>query len=227
MRRLPQPATLPVSGHLQRWAGEPVALLHEGAALSRANGRLFALRLGLPAVVGYSPEWNRRLLTDLATFRSGGSFSVVVPYLSGGVILTDAGHGDRRAALNPPGAPMTQTHTIDATTHSQLKAIVDAALERRADDVKVLDLSGVSSTLDFFVIATATAGLQLNAVQENVKQKAMEAGLPRPTVEGPSERWLLMAFGASIVVHLMTREAREYYDLEGLWSDAREVSFAE
>ncbi|GGJ85592.1 ribosome silencing factor [Deinococcus aquiradiocola] len=122
---------------------------------------------------------------------------------------------------------MTQTHTIDATTHSQLKAIVDAALERRADDVKVLDLSGVSSTLDFFVIATATAGLQLNAVQENVKQKAMEAGLPRPTVEGPSERWLLMAFGASIVVHLMTREAREYYDLEGLWSDAREVSFAE
>ncbi|GGJ89706.1 cytochrome P450 [Deinococcus aquiradiocola] len=102
MRRLPQPATLPVSGHLQRWAGEPVALLHEGAALSRANGRLFALRLGLPAVVGYSPEWNRRLLTDLATFRSGGSFSVVVPYLSGGVILTDAGHGDRRAALNPP-----------------------------------------------------------------------------------------------------------------------------
>jgi ribosome-associated protein len=120
---------------------------------------------------------------------------------------------------------MTQTHNIDKTTHAQLAAIVGAAVERRADDVKVLDLSGVSTTLDFFVIATATAGLQLNAVQENVKQKAMEAGLPRPTVEGPSERWLLMAFGASIVVHLMTREAREYYDLEGLWSDAQLVKF--
>ena len=122
---------------------------------------------------------------------------------------------------------MTQTHTIDATTHSQLTAIFDAAVERRADDVTVLDLSSVSTTLDFFVIATATAGLQLNAVQENIKQKAMEAGLPRPTVEGPSERWLLMAFGGSIVVHLMTREAREYYDLEGLWSDARVVKFGE
>ena len=119
------------------------------------------------------------------------------------------------------------TQTIDATTHAQLAAIVDAAIERRADDVTVLDLSNVSTTLDFFVIATATAGLQLNAVQENVKQKAMEAGLPRPTVEGPSERWLLLAFGGSIVVHLMTREAREYYDLEGLWSDARVVSFAQ
>ncbi|WP_407569374.1 ribosome silencing factor [Deinococcus altitudinis] len=122
---------------------------------------------------------------------------------------------------------MTQTHTIDATTHAQLTAIFDAAVERRADDVTVLDLSSVSTTLDFFVIATATAGLQLNAVQENIKQKAMAAGLPRPTVEGPSERWLLMAFGGSIVVHLMTREAREYYDLEGLWSDARVVKFGE
>ena len=122
---------------------------------------------------------------------------------------------------------MTQTHTVDAGTHAQIAAIVNAAVERRADDVTVLDLSSVSTTLDFFVIATATAGLQLNAVQENIKQKAMEAGLPRPTVEGPSERWLLMAFGGSIVVHLMTREAREYYDLEGLWSDARVVSFAE
>ena len=122
---------------------------------------------------------------------------------------------------------MTQTHTIDAGTHAQIAAIVNAAVERRADDVTVLDLSSVSTTLDFFVIATATAGLQLNAVQENIRQKAMEAGLPRPTVEGPSERWLLMAFGGSIVVHLMTREAREYYDLEGLWSDARVVSFAE
>ena len=121
----------------------------------------------------------------------------------------------------------TQIQGIDPTTHAQLAAIVDAAVDRRADDVRVLDLSAVSTTLDFFVIATATAGLQLNAVQENIKQKAMEAGLPRPTVEGPSERWLLMAFGGSIVVHLMTREAREYYDLEGLWSDARPVPFAE
>lgn len=109
----------------------------------------------------------------------------------------------------------------------QLRAIVDAARERRAEDVRVLDLSDVSSTLEYFVICTATAGLQLNAVQENIRIKAMEAGLSRPSVEGPSERWLLLSFSGSIVVHIMTKEAREYYDLEGLWSDARTLDFPE
>ena len=120
-----------------------------------------------------------------------------------------------------------QTHPPDQTTLRQIAAIVEAARERRAEDVTVLDLSDVSTTLDYFVIATATAGLQLNAAQENIRQKAQQAGLPQPSVEGPSERWLLLAFGASIVVHLMTREAREYYDLEGLWSDARVMDFPE
>ena len=102
MHTLPQPATLPVSGHLQRWGGDPLGLLHEGAAISLETGKTFALKLGLPAVVGYSPEWNRLLLSDLDTFRSTGSFSAVVPYLAGGVILTDAGHRERRGAVNPP-----------------------------------------------------------------------------------------------------------------------------
>ncbi|WP_216324755.1 ribosome silencing factor [Deinococcus aestuarii] len=122
---------------------------------------------------------------------------------------------------------MTSTaHPSDPTFH-QLRVIVDAARERRAEDVVVLDLTEVSSTLEYFVICTATAGLQLGAVQENIREKAQEAGLPRPSVEGPSERWLLLAFGGSIVVHIMTREAREYYDLEGLWSDAHVMNFPE
>lgn len=115
--------------------------------------------------------------------------------------------------------------STDTQTRHQLRTIVDAARERRAEDVVVLDLTAVSSTLEYFVICTATAGLQLNAVQENIRQKAMEAGLPRPSVEGPSERWLLLSFGGSVVVHIMTRDAREYYDLEGLWSDAHEIDF--
>ena len=53
---------------------------------------------------------------------------------------------------------------------------------------------------------------------------ANEIGLPTPVVEGPSARWLLLSFGA-ITVHIMTKEAREYYDLEGLWSDAERVEF--
>lgn len=101
MRRvLPQPKGYPWGhfAHLPRWAGEPLALLEEGAAL----GPVFGLGLGRRAVVGYSPEWNRRLLTDLETFRSKGSFSSLTPYLNGGIITTDAPeHKPRRQELNP------------------------------------------------------------------------------------------------------------------------------
>ncbi|WP_304524152.1 cytochrome P450 [Deinococcus betulae] len=100
---LPEPPTRPGNGHLQDWALSPLTLIEDGAARARAAGRdLFRLRLGLPAVVGFSPAWNRALLSDLATFRSAGSFSVLVPYLSGGVILSDApGHAGRRRLMNP------------------------------------------------------------------------------------------------------------------------------
>ncbi len=95
---LPQPGALPFSGHLQRWSASPLALIEEGAALAP----LFRLQLGLKTVVGFSPAWNKRLLSDLKTFRSAGSFSAVVPYLAGGIILTDApGHAPRRQSMNP------------------------------------------------------------------------------------------------------------------------------
>lgn len=90
-------------GHLPAWGSEPLALLHTGAEAARAEGLdVFGLNLGLGAVVGFSPQWNRAVLTDLETFRSRGSLSSLVPYLNGGVIVTDAPeHALRRHALNP------------------------------------------------------------------------------------------------------------------------------
>ncbi|GGI90883.1 cytochrome P450 [Deinococcus wulumuqiensis] len=102
-KTLPEPHTRPGSGHLQDWALGPLPLIEQGAQRARlGGGDLFRLRLGGPAVVGFSPAWNRRVLTDLTTFVSRGSFSAVVPYLAGGVILTDAPeHAARRQRLNP------------------------------------------------------------------------------------------------------------------------------
>lgn len=95
---LPEPAGYPTRfGHLPRWAGEPLKLLEEGASL----GPVFGLRLGRQAVVGYSPEWNQMLLSDLETFRSRGSFSLSTPYLNGGIIATDAPeHRPKRKVLD-------------------------------------------------------------------------------------------------------------------------------
>lgn len=107
-----------------------------------------------------------------------------------------------------------------------LAAFVQAARSRRAEDIRVLDLTEVSDSMDYFVILTATAGLQLNAVAQAIREEADDLGLPPPVAEGPSERWLLLSFG-NIIVHLFTQDAREYYDLEGLWSDAQEMEFPE
>lgn len=100
LRKLSEPKGYPWGdfGHLPRWAGEPLALLEEGAAL----GEVFGLRLGHKAVLGYDPAWNKMLLSDLQTFRSRGSFSSLTPYLNGGIITTDAPeHKPKRQELNP------------------------------------------------------------------------------------------------------------------------------
>ncbi|MDW8090617.1 MAG: cytochrome P450 [Meiothermus sp.] len=97
---LPEPKGYPWGpfGHLPRWAGEPLSLLEEGAAL----GSVFGLRLGRRAVVGFSPAWNRLVLSDLNAFRSRGSLASLTPYLSGGIITTDAPfHKPQRQTLNP------------------------------------------------------------------------------------------------------------------------------
>ncbi len=88
-----------------------------------------------------------------------------------------------------------------------------------------MDLSGASETLDYFIIATGESGLQLKAMQDAVKEDLKEAGIRPKGIEGPSDRWLLMDYGA-VVVHLMSPEAREFYDLEGLWADARRLELS-
>jgi cytochrome P450 len=99
------------------WAGDPLRLLEEHAQ----QGDPFELRLGVRAFVGYGADWNRFVLGDLETFTSRSSFSRFVPYLAGGVILTDAPqHKTRRAELNPG---------FHARALEHLRATIGAALE--------------------------------------------------------------------------------------------------
>lgn len=104
----------------------------------------------------------------------------------------------------------------------QIKIIHAALEDKKAFDVVALDLTQVSTTLDYFVIATATSQPQLQALERNVLDKMRDAGVRAASVEGPSPRWILLNFGA-IIVHLMTPETREFYDLEGLWADATRI----
>ena len=114
----PSPRTQPLVGHLGRWGIDPLALLDEGAAL----GPVFSLRLWRRAIVGFSPQWNRFLLTDLDTFRSRGSLSGLSPYLAGGVVRSDLPrHRTQRAHLNP---------AFRRLSVAKLSPVVDAVVRR-------------------------------------------------------------------------------------------------
>jgi ribosome-associated protein len=104
----------------------------------------------------------------------------------------------------------------------EVQLIVDALDDKRAKDIAVLRLEEVSESLDWFVVATGESSLQLQALEDGIRERLKAAKVPLKAVEGPSSRWVLMDYG-SVVAHLMSPEAREFYDLEGLWADAPRV----
>lgn len=122
-----------------------------------------------------------------------------------------------------PSTTPTSGATSSLPEHlPELQWIVDALDDKRAKDVRVLDLAPLTASVDSFVIATAESQPQIQALEEAVRERMKEHGHVPRGVEAPSTRWVLIDFGG-VVVHLMSQEAREFYDLEGLWADAETI----
>ena len=97
------------------------------------------------------------------------------------------------------------------------------ALDMKANDVVVLDLKGVSDMTDFFVIASGTSDTHVRATAEHIAEQLRKEGAAANHVEGlPQGRWALMDF-VDVIVHVFHPTLRQFYQLERLWSDAREV----
>ena len=95
-----------------------------------------------------------------------------------------------------------------------------AALDRKADDVVLIDLRKQSSYADFLVVCSGNNERQLEAIAEGVEKSLRESGeTPIGTEGARGGRWVLLDFG-DVVVHVFGEDERGYYDLEGLWSDA-------
>ena len=101
---------------------------------------------------------------------------------------------------------------------------VRAAESKKATDIKVLDLTGVTSFADYFVICTGANQRQIQAITDEVglqlKEQAQELPL---SLEGYNQaEWVLADYG-DLLVHIFSPKAREYYDLERLWRSAKTV----
>lgn len=106
-------------------------------------------------------------------------------------------------------------------------AAARCADEMRARDIVVLDMTGIASIVDFFVIATGTSRRQMHAIADEVNRKIKgEGGNERLSVEGyrTEGHWILMDFG-DVVLHVFTEEGRDLYDLENLKADAKRIDW--
>lgn len=102
-------------------------------------------------------------------------------------------------------------------------AAAKAASARKAEDVTFLDLKGIASYCDGFLICTGTNRRHVRAIAEGVIEDLRVAGLRPIGVEGmDASRWVLIDFG-DILVHVFDEPMRGFYDLDALWADARRV----
>ena len=102
-------------------------------------------------------------------------------------------------------------------------AAARAAMDKKAEEVALLDLRGVSGYADFIIICSGTSDRQLEAIADGVTQELKALGRRVIGSEGErGGRWVLLDFG-DVVVHVFHRDERAHYDLEGLWADAPRV----
>lgn len=109
------------------------------------------------------------------------------------------------------------------TSLDYCKIAVEALEDRKAEDVKVIDIREVSTIADFFVIADGTNPNQIQAMRDAADEALYKAGLKAKQVEGNRDStWILMDYG-DIIVHIFSKEDRLFYDLERIWRDGKVI----
>lgn len=112
---------------------------------------------------------------------------------------------------------------IQDQTLETARLAIEAMRDKKAEDIRVIDISEVSVVADIFIIAGGNNRSQIQAMCDNVEEKLGRNGTAVRQIEGyDTANWILMDFG-DIIVHIFDRENRLLYDLERLWRDGREL----
>ncbi len=103
------------------------------------------------------------------------------------------------------------------------RVAVEVSSEKQASDVLLLDLRGISSFADYFVICSADSRRQISTIASDLERTLRSQGVRAHHREGKDDSgWVLMDFG-DVIVHIFSSDQRAYYDLESAWSNAQQV----
>lgn len=137
--------------------------------------------------------------------------------------MTEKPHREKDTPVTAPMVPAAQiAYSLDMA-----KAAVKAAAENRGQDITVLDLTGITSLFDFFILITGGSRRQLAAIADEIERGLKAIGEKKLSISGLEEgRWVVMDYG-SIVIHLFDEDTRSFYNLENLWADGKPVDVSD
>ncbi|MFN6153876.1 ribosome silencing factor [Anabaena sp. AL09] len=126
--------------------------------------------------------------------------------------------------INPVSRPKTDT---EATSKNLALTIAEAALDRKAVEIILLNVAEISSLADYFVMMTGYSKVQVRAIADAIQGQVEIDWQRRPIrTEGKAEgTWVLQDYG-DVIVHIMMPREREFYNLEAFWGHAERISLA-
>lgn len=102
-----------------------------------------------------------------------------------------------------------------------------AISSKKGLDIKLIEIGDISSLADYMVIATSTSSTHVKAIADEVEYQLDNAGISVSHIEGyRSNSWILLDY-VDVIVHIFSDEAREFYDLERLWQDGKEIDISD
>ena len=118
---------------------------------------------------------------------------------------------------------MSAPETPAPESQAHADRIAEIASDKKAIDIRVIDLRGIVSYTDFFVICSGNTERQTKAIHDGIHEELKNGPdgrlLPRRTEGARESRWILLDYW-DVIVHIFTPDAREYYRLENLWGEA-------
>lgn len=104
-----------------------------------------------------------------------------------------------------------------------VKTAVAALQDKKGEDIRVIDISGVTVIADYFIIASGSNPNQVQALVDNVEEQMYKAGYDDPRVEGyNTASWVLLDYN-DVIVNVFSQDDRLFYDLERIWRDGKEI----